>query len=180
MGKRFNTDDMLDVYLFENQQLLEKLEIMVLEQGAESVFDEEIINELFRTIHTIKGSSGVMMFDDITKVSHKLEDIFYEIREHRPENVPYLKLVEHVLKVIDFIKEELNKVNGSSTKNENLDELIQQLDEFLASIKVDPKDFVKKEEDFTKKIYIAPIANLPQPAAAAVVLPAHHLPFPAR
>lgn len=159
MGNRFNTDDMLDIYLFENQQLLEKLEIMVLEQGAQSVFDEEIINELFRTIHTIKGSSAVMMFDNITKVSHKLEDIFYEIREHRSENVPYLKLVEHVLKVIDFIRDELNKINGGSATEGNLEELIQQLEELLSSIKVDSKDFVKKEADSTPQIYIAPIAG---------------------
>lgn len=163
MGDRFNTDDMLDVYLFENQQLLEKLELTVLGQQDGSLFSEETINELFRTIHTIKGSSGVMMFDEITTVSHKLEDIFYEIREHHPENVPHLKLVELVLNVIDFVKAELDKVQkGNSTKGD-VSYLLEQLDEFLVSIKIERKNTLveEKKEDSSQKIYIAPVAEEP-------------------
>ena len=62
MADGFNTEDMLDMYLFENQQLLEKLQDIVLERKDEEYFDEDAINEIFRTMHTIKGSSGVMMF----------------------------------------------------------------------------------------------------------------------
>ena len=81
--------------------MLEKLQETVLEQKDEECFDEDAINEIFRTMHTIKGSSGVMMFDEITSVSHKLEDIFYVLRESHPENVQHLKLVEHVLEVAE-------------------------------------------------------------------------------
>ena len=81
MADDFNTGDMLSVYLFENQQLLENLQNIVMEQKDADGFDEDSINEIFRTMHTIKGSSGIMMFDEITKVSHKLEDVFYFIRE---------------------------------------------------------------------------------------------------
>ena len=77
MAESFNTDGMLDIYLFENTQLLEQLQELVLEQKDAESFDEDSMNEIFRTMHTIKGSSGIMMFDEITKVSHKLEDVFY-------------------------------------------------------------------------------------------------------
>ena len=97
MSEEFNTDGMLDMYLFENGQLLEQLQETVLEQKDAECFDEDSINEIFRTMHTIKGSSGIMMFDDITAVSHKLEDVFYYLRESHPENVPHLDLVEHVM-----------------------------------------------------------------------------------
>ena len=68
MADGFNTEDMLDMYLFENQQLLEKLQETVLEQKDEECFDEDSINEIFRAMHTIKGSSAVMMYDEITKI----------------------------------------------------------------------------------------------------------------
>ena len=90
MAEEFNTQGMLDIYLFENRQLLERLQEIVLEQKDEDCFDEDGINEIFRTMHTIKGSSGVMMFDDITKLSHKLEDVFYYLRESKPQNVPHM------------------------------------------------------------------------------------------
>ena len=88
---------------------------IVLDQKDEDCFDEDSINEIFRTMHTIKGSSGIMMFDNITAVSHKLEDIFYYLRESQPDNVPHLELVEHVLEVEDFISGELEKIRNGKT-----------------------------------------------------------------
>ena len=93
MAEEFNTGDMLSVYLFENQQLLENLQNMVMDQKDADGFDEDSINEIFRIMHTIKGSSGIMMFDEITKVAHKLEDVFYYLRESRPDNVPHNRRV---------------------------------------------------------------------------------------
>ena len=53
MAEEFNTDGMLDMYLFENEQLLEQLQEMVLDQKDADCFDEDSINEIFRTMHTI-------------------------------------------------------------------------------------------------------------------------------
>ena len=116
MAEEFNTQGMLDMYLFENGQLLERLQDIVLEQKDEDCFDEDSINEIFRTMHTIKGSSGVMMFDEITKVAHKLEDVFFYLRESHPENVPHIELVEHVLHVADFITSEMEKIQKTIKK----------------------------------------------------------------
>ena len=44
MANEFNTGDMLDVYLFENQQLLENLQDMVLAQKDADAFDEDMRN----------------------------------------------------------------------------------------------------------------------------------------
>ena len=90
MGEDFNTDSMLNMFLYESEQLLETLDSTVLEKKDEECFDEESINEIFRVMHTIKGSSGIMMYENITKVSHKLEDVFYYLRESHPDNVPHL------------------------------------------------------------------------------------------
>ncbi|MBP3678592.1 MAG: Hpt domain-containing protein, partial [Agathobacter sp.] len=145
MADGFNTEDMLDMYLFENQQLLEKLQETVLEQKDEECFDEDAINEIFRTMHTIKGSSGIMMFDDITAVSHKLEDIFYVLRESHPENVPHLQLVEHVLEVADFITNELEKIENGEAADGDSSEIIAKLDKFLKEIKGEKDTETKKE-----------------------------------
>ena len=162
MADGFNTEDMLDMYLFENQQLLEKLQETVLEQKDEECFDEDAINEIFRTMHTIKGSSGIMMFDDITAVSHKLEDIFYVLRESHPDNVPHLELVEHVLEVADFITNELEKIENGESADGDSSEIIERLNKFLKMIKGEKDADVKKEqkkETSAQKFYIAPVAS---------------------
>lgn len=161
MAGEFNTDDMLDIYLFENQQLLEQLQEIVLDQRDEERFDEDSINEIFRTMHTIKGSSGIMMFDEITKVSHKLEDVFYYLRESYPEKVPHVELVEHVLTVSDFITEEMEKIQNGEPADGDATGIVAEIDKFLNSIKDDKKEDVIKENvhQEAQQFYIAPMAT---------------------
>ncbi len=164
MAEEFSMDGMLDMYLFENEQLLEQLQEMVLEQKDADCFDEDSINEIFRTMHTIKGSSGIMMFDNITAVSHKLEDVFYYLRESHPENVPHVDLVEHVLRVEDFISSEMEKIRNGGTPDGDSAEIIADLDRFLEQIKSGgtqegkeaPPENVHVEP---KQFYIAPVAT---------------------
>ena len=164
MAEEFNAEGMLDMYLFENGQLLEQLQETVLEQKDADCFDEDTINEIFRTMHTIKGSSGIMMFDDIMAVSHKLEDVFYYLRESHPDNVPHLELVEHVLEVSDFITGEMDKLQNGDPADGDSSELIKELDQFLTSIQGDSekegtKPLPKNEHVEPKQFYIAPVAT---------------------
>lgn len=161
MADEFNTADMLGIYLFENGQLLEKLQDTVLEQKDADCFDEDTINEIFRTMHTIKGSSGIMMFDEITAVSHKLEDVFYYLRESHPDNVPHLELVEHVLTVADFITAEMEKLENGEAADGSAKEIIADIDKFLAQIKDDKKEEIIQENVHVEpqQFYIAPMAT---------------------
>ena len=168
MAEEFNTEGMLDVYLFENEQLLESLQERVLEQKDADCFDEESINEIFRTMHTIKGSSGIMMFDNITAVSHKLEDVFYYLRESHPENVPHMELVEHVLNVADFISGEMDKIRNGDSADGDPATMLDELDNFLEMIKTggttkEKKGGKKGEKENVheepKQFYIAPMAS---------------------
>lgn len=152
MAEEFNTEGMLDIYLFENQQLLERLQEIVLEQRDADAFDEDSINEIFRTMHTIKGSSGVMMFDEVTAIAHKLEDVFYYLRESHPENVPHLELVEHVLTVSDFITGEMDKIQNGDPADGKAGDIIAELDKFLEKIKGGGDG----KEEVTENVYVAP------------------------
>lgn len=163
MAEEFSTDGMLDIYLFENEQLLEQLQEMVLEQKDADCFDEDSINEIFRTMHTIKGSSGIMMFDNITAVSHKLEDVFYYLRESHPENVPHLELVEHVLEVQDFISGEMEKIRNGDPADGDSSGIIVGLDQFLEQIKNggggEEEKAPENVHEEPKQFYIAPVAT---------------------
>ena len=135
MGQEFNTEGMLDIFLFESNQLLEKLDELVIEKKDADAFDSDDINEIFRVMHTIKGSSGIMMFENITKISHKLEDIFYYIRESHPENIPHQELVGYVLDVSGFISGELEKISEGDEPDGDESEIMASLEKFLKKIK---------------------------------------------
>lgn len=164
MAEEFNTDGMLDMFLFESTQLLEKLEGIILEKQDAECFDDSDINEIFRIMHTIKGSSGIMLFENITKVAHKLEDVFYYLRESHPENVPHLELVQKVLAVSDFVSAELDKIRDGNKSDGDEKEIVTDLDAFLKELKGEikgqgiklPKE--NKHEEPTQ-FYIAPVAS---------------------
>ncbi len=163
MAEDFSTQGMLEIYLYENGQLLERLQEIVLEYKDEECFDEDSINEIFRAMHTIKGSSGVMMFDEITKISHKLEDVFYYLRESKPDNVPHMELVEHVLQVVDFITSEMIKIEGGQPADGSSADYVESLDKFLNKIKNSKgekgKDIKENVHVEPQQFYIAPMAT---------------------
>ncbi len=164
MAEEFNTESMLDMFLYESGQLLEKLEGIILEKQDADCFDDSDINEIFRVMHTIKGSSGVLMYENITKVTHKLEDVFYYLRESHPDDVPHTELVEKVLAVSDFVTGELDKLKSGDTPDGDEHQLVEDLDEFLGRLKgeitkqgIQMPQANKHEEP--KQFYITPVAG---------------------
>ena len=134
MAEEFSVDGMVDMYLYENGQLMEKLEEILLETKDDDAFDENSINEIFRIMHTIKGSSGIMMYDNIMKVSHKLEDIFFYLRENLGKiTEPHIELTEIVFQVLDFINGEMEKIKDGNDPDGDNSDLITMMNAFLRS-----------------------------------------------
>ena len=77
-------ESMLEMYIFETNTLLEQLDEILLRTEDANVFSQDDINEIFRIMHTIKGSSAMMGFENLQHLAHKGEDMFFVIRE-KPE-----------------------------------------------------------------------------------------------
>ena len=74
-------DSILDMYLYETNTLLEQLDGILLAAEQADTFSEDSVNEIFRIMHTIKGSSAMMEFTGISTLAHAVEDVFFIIRE---------------------------------------------------------------------------------------------------
>lgn len=136
MGDANIPSGMLEVFIYETEQMLEQLETAALASQNIKMFDEDCVNEIFRVMHTIKGSSGIMMYTNITKVSHKLEDIFYYIREnHYNEQVAYDTLLVHTFDVADYVRGELEKIKQGEEPDGDPSEILEALDGFLNDMK---------------------------------------------
>jgi two-component system, chemotaxis family, sensor kinase CheA len=59
--------------------------LLLLERNDSDLDHKEKINELFRAIHSIKGSSGTLGFDGIAKVSHEFESLLEKVRNGSKE-----------------------------------------------------------------------------------------------
>lgn len=146
MDGQFVNEPMLDMFLFETSQLIEQLEQIILESEKESQYSNDNINEIFRIMHTIKGSAAMMMFEGISSLAHVVEDIFYYIRDKKPAKINHSDLSDLVLEDIDFIKLETDKIKNRSNPDGDPSELIDRLKNFLAVLKQDNEEHQQDEK----------------------------------
>ena len=159
-----SNNDILDMYIYETNTLLEQLESIVLDAEKENTFSQDNVNEIFRIMHTIKGSSAMMEFDTLARVSHRIEDMFFLIREGtmsvvKEEDRP--ALFDVMLHSVDYFREEMEKVEAEQPLNEDVDSFLGNINSLIAKI---------KGEEIPAEP--APKAAAPAPAPAAAQEPA--------
>ena len=74
-------ESMLDTYLYETNSLLDRLDEMLVADEETEDFSTDDVNEIFRIMHTIKGSSAMMEFGSLSTIAHRIEDLFFYIRD---------------------------------------------------------------------------------------------------
>jgi two-component system chemotaxis sensor kinase CheA len=169
----YANDSMLEMYLFESTTLLDQLDEILLGSEKDENLSQDSVNEIFRIMHTIKGSSAMMEFDTISHVSHKLEDLFYVIRDKGLNEDFFHELFDLVLRVSDFLKEEVEKIRQGqkpSVENEDLIlEIVDLLDRMNGGAPADKKQAAKAPATSAPAEAPAPAntATTAIPAAAA-------------
>ena len=94
--------DYLRLYLDETNEQLDSLVEIFLQLENQAPTPEDL-NEAFRLIHSIKGSSTLLGLDRITSLTHHLETHFERLRSGKQElNTPTIDIV---LRCIDFLRE---------------------------------------------------------------------------
>jgi two-component system chemotaxis sensor kinase CheA len=76
-----NMREVREVFTAECSEILQKMESILLELEEVEVIPEEKIHELFRFIHTIKGSAGIFGYEAIVSFTHIVESLLDKIRE---------------------------------------------------------------------------------------------------
>ncbi|MHA6480807.1 chemotaxis protein CheW [Paenibacillus sp. strain BS8-2] len=132
-------DPLLEMFVAESSQLLERLEAIVLENDERIAanLDRETINEIFRVMHTIKGSSAMMGFAEIAALTHNLEDLFAFLREKQGHVPVESALFDLILDAVDHIKVEIFKIVNGDAPDGDCTALIERSRVLLNQFKAD-------------------------------------------
>lgn len=162
---------MADMYVFETTSLLEQLDQILMKTENESSFAEEDINEIFRTMHTIKGSSAMMGLENMSKLAHAIEDMFYIIREDHPVISSMETLYDIIFSASDLLKAEIENLQEDEYTPTDFTEQMTKIEDFAAVLKgAAPADGAAAAEAPAASSDAAapvPAAVPPAPAAAA-------------
>lgn len=147
-------EPMVEVFIYETRQFLEQLEQISLGSEESGGFSVEDVNEIFRAMHTIKGSAAMMMFDEVSTLAHSVEDIFYYIRELHPQKVDATAITDIVLNAVDFMRIEMDKLDAGGTPDMSSQELRDYTKSFLREMKIsngdDPDIDLRKAKNANK------------------------------
>ena len=128
-------ESMIDMYLFESNTLLEQLDEILLRTEEVQTFSDDDINEIFRIMHTIKGSSAMMGFDDLQLLAHKGEELFFIIRETPGKLADISYVYDLVFRMSDLFKAEIELISNSEDyKATDFSETLADLDKGAAML----------------------------------------------
>lgn len=128
----FDLDEMkeiIDDFLIEADELISSLDnnLVKLESNPE---DPDLLNEIFRAAHTIKGTSGFLGFDEVTSLTHRMEDILNKLRKNELAVSP--EIMDVLLESLDVLKILLDNVReGRSNENVDIQIAISHLEDAM-------------------------------------------------
>lgn len=139
--------EIVDSFLLETKEILERLDVdlMLLEKTPD---DNDLLNQIFRSFHTIKGTSGFLGLEKLPEVTHKCEDILNKLRKGEVKlSLPIMDgiilgydTIKALIKVIENDKNEEIETETVSSKLVSLLEKINNgssLDEHNVEVMVD-------------------------------------------
>ncbi|MGJ3259190.1 MAG: hybrid sensor histidine kinase/response regulator [Rhodospirillales bacterium] len=141
-------DDLLQEFIAEATENLAVIdqELVRLEQQPN---DTQILGNIFRLVHTVKGTCGFLGLSRLEKVAHSGENVLGKFRDGELEVTP--DAVTTILECIDRIREILSAIEETGSEPEGDDTaLIQSLDRFLEGGDVAPAADAPKQDDSTK------------------------------
>ena len=140
-------NEIQEIFMSESQELLQNLETDVVK--LEESEDPELINSIFRYVHTLKGSSGIAGYMDIHDFTHELEHILDGVRQGQM-SVNEL-LVDIVLASIDWVKMKIFGAEGDVDSEAIKNKLLKQIDDFRRAEGKPPGSATAAEKDEEKE-----------------------------
>lgn len=146
--------EILDEFLVEADEIIENLDNDLVEL-EENPSDKDLLNKIFREIHTLKGGAGFLNLTTIVEIAHKIEDIFNKLRND--ELTLTSQMMDIILEGIDKLKEGLQRLKEDNEipDEEEISTTVQKLQAILEG-----KDFEEEKITTTDKANEAPQENL--------------------
>ncbi|MBO1751281.1 chemotaxis protein CheW [Actinotalea sp. BY-33] len=164
-------DEIVREFLVESHENLDQLDsdLVALEGSPES---RELLSSVFRTIHTIKGTSGFLAFGKLEKLTHAGENLLVELRDGRRSMD--LPTTDVLLEMVDGVRSILQAIESTSTEGdvdvaptvERIRVVLEQRDQVEETPVPDPTPAPEAPADPT------PVAEVAPPVAEPVAAPA--------
>ena len=97
----FDSDEFISIFLSEANEIVEGLEndLVLLEDNKS---DEDLLNKIFRSAHTLKSSAGTVGFTTMSELNHVAENLLEKVRSGKLDVTP--RMITVLLEFLDTVK----------------------------------------------------------------------------
>ena len=165
--------EIVESFIVETKEILEKLDVDLLELERKPD-DKELLNQIFRSFHTIKGTSGFLGLEVLPEVTHKCEDILNKLR--KGEAALNSDLMDGILLAFDTIKQLVTQIETEQNELVETEKVCIVLEGLISEIENGGDRKTDKEEVVIPADIIAKVEAEETRAAApkAVVAEKQH------
>ena len=112
-------------FLVESEEMLQRMDqdMVALESAPE---DAELLNRIFRALHTIKGTSGFLGFEAVVRLSHHAEDVLNALRKGEAQLMR--PTIDALLATRDFLGRMLSDIREGGLKQYETTALLRDLE----------------------------------------------------
>ncbi|QGU95047.1 chemotaxis protein CheA [Clostridium bovifaecis] len=143
-----DTSQYLSMFLEESIDNLQTLNesLLQLEQEPDNI---DKLNEIFRVAHTIKGMAATMGFNEMSELTHKMEDVLSQFREGK------LKVTQQVVTVLfrclDTLEQMVNNISEGLDESTPIDEIISSLEAIVQGKEEEKEEAVSIKEKLSEE-----------------------------
>jgi len=139
--------ELIKEFLAETEEILEGLDQHFVKL-EETPGDPVLINEIFRAVHSVKGSAGFLGFNRLVEVAHQSENVLNKLRQKEMEATP--ETIDIILESVDVLKnllKEIKEGSGESVDIKPIKSKLALLLEYATSVKVEGSSKQVAEEE---------------------------------
>ncbi|NOS78039.1 MAG: chemotaxis protein CheA [Nitrospira sp.] len=124
------TQEILNDFLTETTEMIDGLDQKFVELETQPD-NKDLLNEIFRAMHSMKGSAGFLGFTHLVDITHRAESILNKLRQGEMAVVP--EIITVILETVDTVKVIMAEIRTSGTDVKiPVETMSQKLDDILA------------------------------------------------
>ena len=121
-------EEIIQDFLVETKELLDGLDQKFVELEKDRK-NQPLLNEIFRSVHTIKGASGFLGFNQLVEVTHGTESILKKLKDGLMEAAP--EIMDTILSAVDKMKILVGHIRDKDSVQEDISDLVKSLEEII-------------------------------------------------
>ncbi len=117
-------EEIIQDFIIETQEILDGLDEKFVDLEKDRS-NQDLLNDIFRSIHTLKGASGFLGFNQMVELTHTTENVLKKLKDGLLEVTPYI--MDVILEAVDLMKLLLVHIKEKDGVEEDLSGIVAKL-----------------------------------------------------